>query len=74
MYPDVNIHTQQLDAGEEADIERVVNDALGKYSRLDVFFANAGISISTERVTEASAEKFMKVMKTNAMRCDQRYL
>ena len=74
LYPDVNIHTQQLDAGEEADIERVVNDALGKYSRLDVFFANAGISISTERVTEASAEKFMKVMKTNAMRCDQRYL
>lgn len=69
LYPDVKIHTQQIDAGEEADVERVVNDALEKYGRLDVFFANAGISITSERVTEGSADKFMKVMKTNALRC-----
>ena len=68
LYPEVNIHPQQLDAGEEADVERVVNDALEKYGRLDIFFANAGISITTERITEASAEKFMKNMRTNALR------
>lgn len=68
LYPDVDIHPRQMDAGEEADVERIVDEALEKYGRLDVFFANAGISISMERVTEGSAEKFMQVMKTNAMR------
>lgn len=68
LYPGVDVHPRQVDAGEEADIERVVNEALEKYGRLDVFFANAGISITTERVTEGSADKFMKVMKTNALR------
>lgn len=68
LYPDVDVHTQQIDAGEEADVERVVNEALEKYGRLDIFFANAGISITTERITEGSAEKFMKVMRTNALR------
>ena len=66
-YPEVDIHPRQIDAGEEADVERIVNEALEKYERLDVFFANAGISITTERITEASAEKFMKNMKTNAL-------
>ena len=68
LYPSVEIHPRKMDAGEEKDVEKVVNEALEKYGRLDVFFANAGISISAERVTEASAEKFMQVMRTNAMR------
>jgi len=68
LYPDVDVHPRQMDAGEEADVERIVNEALEKYGRLDVFFANAGISISAERVTDASAEKFMQVMKTNSLR------
>lgn len=57
-----------MDAGEEKDVERVVNEALEKYGRLDVFFANAGISISAERITEASGDKFDQVMRTNAKR------
>lgn len=68
LYPNVEIHPRKMDAGEEKDVERIVNEALEKYGRLDVFFANAGISITAERVTEASAEKFMQVMRTNAMR------
>jgi NAD(P)-dependent dehydrogenase (short-subunit alcohol dehydrogenase family) len=68
LYPDVAIHTSKVDAGEEADVKRVVDEALEKYGRLDIFFANAGISITTERITEASADKFMKNMRTNALR------
>ncbi|KAK3712767.1 hypothetical protein LTR37_008857 [Vermiconidia calcicola] len=67
LYPDVDIHPRKVDAGEEADIEGVVNEALEKYERLDVFFANAGISITTERFLEGSADKFMKTMRTNAL-------
>lgn len=68
LYPDVEVHVRQLDAGEEEAVQGVVDDALATYGRLDVFFANAGINISQKRVTEASAEEFMQVMKTNALR------
>ena len=68
LYPGVEVHPRQLDAGEEADVERVVNEVLEKYGRLDIFFANAGISITTKSVLDSSAEDFMKVMKTNALR------
>ena len=68
LYPKVEVHPRKFDAGEEADIERVCNEALEKYGRLDVFFANAGISITAQRVLESSADDFMKVMKTNALR------
>ena len=57
-----------MDAGEEKDVASVVDEALQKYKRLDVFFANAGISISAERITEASGDKFDQVMRTNAKR------
>jgi len=56
-----------MDAGEESDIKSVVDEALNKYGRLDVFFANAGILGSTTTVTESSGEDFMKVMRVNAL-------
>ena len=56
-----------MDAGEESDIKSVVDEALNKYGRLDVFFANAGILGSTTTITESSGEDFMKVMRVNAL-------
>ncbi|KAI6883440.1 NAD(P)-binding protein, partial [Hortaea werneckii] len=67
LYPEVEVHAQQIDAGEETDVERVVNEALTTYGRLDVFFANAGISHLPSRIFEASADDFMKTMRTNAL-------
>lgn len=68
LYPDVEIHPTKMDAGEEGDVERVVNDALAKYGRLDIFFANAGITVTTTSVLESNADNFMRVMRTNALR------
>ena len=68
LYPSTEVHTQTLDAGEEADVESVVNLALDKYGRLDVFFANGGINLTTERILDASADNFMKTWKTNTLR------
>jgi NAD(P)-dependent dehydrogenase (short-subunit alcohol dehydrogenase family) len=45
LYPDVAIHTSKVDAGDEADVKRVVDEALEKYGRLDVFFANVSIDL-----------------------------
>ena len=68
LHPNVDIHTRQMDAAKESDVCSVVDEAVERYGRLDVFFANAGISISMERITEASVENFMQVMRTNALR------
>ncbi|QIW98500.1 hypothetical protein AMS68_004018 [Peltaster fructicola] len=67
LYPKVDVHTSKVDAGEEADVERIVNEALEKYGRLDVFFANAGISVTMASVLDAEVDDFMQVMKTNAL-------
>lgn len=73
LYPDVDVHCRKVDAGEEKDIKAVVDEALEKYGRLDIMFANAGINISQKRIYEASGEEFMQVMKTNALGWVYRY-
>lgn len=66
LYPNVDIHTRQFDAGEEAAVKKVVEEALEKYGRLDVFFANAGMS-SGKIFTETTSDEFMKMMRTNTL-------
>ena len=67
LYPSTEVHVRKVDAGAEEDVRKVVDDALETYGRLDIFFANAGVNISQSRITEASADEFMQVMKTNAL-------
>ncbi|KAF2149114.1 NAD(P)-binding protein [Myriangium duriaei CBS 260.36] len=67
LYPTVEVHTKQLDAASESDIAAVVDDALAKYGRLDVFFANAGVALPSGRIGEASGENFMECMRVNAL-------
>lgn len=49
-------------------MKEVVDDAIKRYGRLDVFFANAGIVGKTVAFTEFSEEEFMKVLRTNTLR------
>lgn len=67
LYPSVEVHARKVDAGEESDVEKLVNEVLEKYGRLDIFFANAGITAGAVRVLDATADDFMKVMRTNAL-------
>lgn len=67
LYPGVDIHIRQFDAGEEKAVIAVIDDAIAKYGRLDVFFANAGIVGQPKIFTEIDAEGFMKTMRTNAL-------
>ncbi|ORY06520.1 hypothetical protein BCR34DRAFT_490147 [Clohesyomyces aquaticus] len=66
LYPSVDIHIRVFDAGDEPSVQAVVQDALNLYSRLDVFFANAGIS-SAKVFWESSSGEFMKMLKTNTL-------
>lgn len=68
LYPKVDIHTRQFDASEEAKVKAVVDDAIERYGRLDVFFANAGITGPNVIFTDISADDFMNVHKVNTLR------
>ncbi|QDS74563.1 hypothetical protein FKW77_007997 [Venturia effusa] len=67
LYPSTKIHTKQFDASDEASVKAVVEEALKLYGRLDVFFANAGISGVPSIFMDAEAEDFMTMMKTNTL-------
>jgi NAD(P)-dependent dehydrogenase (short-subunit alcohol dehydrogenase family) len=66
LYPKVDIHTRQFDASDEPSVKKVVDEAVAQYGRLDVFFANAGIS-SAKVFWEEDSEGFMKMLKTNTL-------
>lgn len=68
LYPSTKVHTKQFDASDEASVKAVVEEALKLYGRLDVFFANAGISGVPSIFMDAEAEDFMNMMKTNTLR------
>lgn len=62
---------RKVDAGVEEDVKGVVQAAVERWGRLDVFFANAGIGGTPKRVFEMqgdSEESFMRTMKVNALR------
>ncbi|KAL7799787.1 hypothetical protein V8C37DRAFT_92003 [Trichoderma ceciliae] len=67
LYPNVEIHTRQFDASDEAKVKAVVDDAVERYGRLDVFFANAGITGPNILFTDMSAEDFINVYKVNTL-------
>ncbi len=67
LYPHVNIHARQFDAGDEAQVKAVVDEALEKYGQLDIMFANAGVMGTPKLFTDITSEEFMKTMKTNAL-------
>ncbi|OSD04092.1 NAD-P-binding protein [Trametes coccinea BRFM310] len=67
-YPDVKVTTIQADAADETAVVNICKQALQDEGRLDVFFANAGIS-TAQPIADTSADQFMKVMKVNALSC-----
>ncbi|KAG5979604.1 hypothetical protein E4U55_004983 [Claviceps digitariae] len=66
-YPHVDIHPWQFDAADQDKVKAVVDDALNRYGRLDVFFANAGITGLNMFFTEMTDVDFMEVMRTNTL-------
>ena len=56
---------QQIDAGVEADVELLVASALSSYGRLDVAFANAGVSGGMAGIFELTPEHFAEVLRVN---------
>lgn len=55
-----------VDAASQAAVEGIIDDAVAKYGRLDVFFANAGVATG-DRLQDEDAESFMNIMRINAL-------
>ena len=64
----MDIHTRQFDAANEAAVKGVVEEALDKYGRLDIMFANAAV-VGTHKVfPEIEGTQFMQTLETNVLR------
>lgn len=66
-FPNVEVHARPLDAADEAHVKAVVDDAVQRYGRLDVFFANAGIVGKSTLFTDFTDNEFMNVLKVNTL-------
>ncbi|PMD65371.1 NAD(P)-binding protein [Hyaloscypha bicolor E] len=67
LYPNVEAHTRRFDASDEEAVRAVVDDAVKKYGRLDIFFANAGIVGQPKIFSEITADEFLHTLKINVV-------
>ncbi len=55
----------QIDAGSEADVAKLVAEALSRFGQLDVAFANAGISGGRAGIFDATPADWTEVLRVN---------
>jgi NAD(P)-dependent dehydrogenase (short-subunit alcohol dehydrogenase family) len=55
----------QMDAGKEGDVAKIVALALEKHGRIDIAFANAGISGGMDGIFDNTVENFTEVLRVN---------
>jgi NAD(P)-dependent dehydrogenase (short-subunit alcohol dehydrogenase family) len=55
----------ECDAGDERQVQALVERAVAEHGGLDIFFANAGISGGFDSVIEASVEEWTEVLRVN---------
>jgi NAD(P)-dependent dehydrogenase (short-subunit alcohol dehydrogenase family) len=55
----------QIDAGLEADVQKIVALALSTHGRLDVAFANAGISGGMAGIFDLTPEEWAEILRVN---------
>ncbi|KAK3297809.1 uncharacterized protein B0H64DRAFT_131983 [Chaetomium fimeti] len=67
LWPQVEVHTRQFDAADEKAVKGVIDDAIERYGRLDVFFANAGTVGPHALFSDIDADDFMDVMRVNSL-------
>jgi NAD(P)-dependent dehydrogenase (short-subunit alcohol dehydrogenase family) len=53
------------DAGSEEDVKRLVEETAAKHGRLDIVFANAGISGGFATIAEQSATDWAEILRVN---------
>lgn len=68
----MDVHISKFDAADEESVKGVVEDAVKRYGRLDIFFANAGIVGQHKIFSDITAEEVLATLRTNVVRYDAR--
>jgi NAD(P)-dependent dehydrogenase (short-subunit alcohol dehydrogenase family) len=68
LYPGVDIHAREFDAADEQSVKGVVEDAVKRYGRLDIFFANAGVVGQHKLFSAIDADEMLATLRTNVVR------
>jgi NAD(P)-dependent dehydrogenase (short-subunit alcohol dehydrogenase family) len=55
----------RADAGNEADVKRLIDDVAARHGGLDIFFANAGISGGFASISEQTADDWAEILRIN---------
>ncbi|KAI9249201.1 hypothetical protein BDA99DRAFT_223420 [Phascolomyces articulosus] len=66
-YPNVACIPRQFDAASTEGVTNIVAEAMEFFGRLDVFFANAGVSANHLLLQEADEASFMEVVRVNSL-------
>lgn len=67
LYPEVEVHAIKLDVGDEESVKRVCEDAIKRYKRLDIMFANAGVVGARTTFVGIDAKQYMDTMRVNSL-------
>ena len=59
------VDIMSVDAGSEADVERLVEQTVADHGRLDIMFANAGISGGFASIFEQSSDDWAEILRVN---------
>lgn len=62
---DVDGGDVRMDAGDEAAVQALVDKVIGEHGRLDIFFANAGVSGGLATIAEQFAEDWAEILRVN---------
>jgi NAD(P)-dependent dehydrogenase (short-subunit alcohol dehydrogenase family) len=55
----------RVDAGDEAQVQKLVDAAVSEHGRLDIFFANAGVSGGFASISEQTAADWAEILRIN---------
>jgi len=67
MHPECEIQCAKVDVGDEAQVKDVVDRCMSRYGRLDIMFANAGVSGVPNTYEHITSDAFMNTMRVNAL-------
>ena len=59
------VSARKFDAGKEADVVALVEQAMSEMGGIDVFYANAGISGGSGLISDTSVEHFTETLRVN---------
>ncbi len=56
---------KRVDAGKEAEVKRLIEDVAAEHGRLDIMFANAGVSGGFASIAEQTADDWAEILRVN---------